>query len=77
LAGNLPSLRPAEVIRALERGGFVQSQQRGSHVFLVHRARQRRTTVALHTGDMLQTTLQSTLKQTGLTEDEFLALLRR
>lgn len=33
---DLPALPPSDVIRALERAGFVRTRQRGSHLFLVH-----------------------------------------
>ncbi|MBL8230351.1 MAG: type II toxin-antitoxin system HicA family toxin [Bryobacterales bacterium] len=33
---RLPSLKPAQVIRALERAGFVVHHTKGSHYFLKH-----------------------------------------
>jgi predicted RNA binding protein YcfA (HicA-like mRNA interferase family) len=76
LAEILPSLRPAEVIRALERAGFVQLRQRGSHVFLFHPARRAATTIAVHNASMREPMLRAVLKQAGLSVDEFLRLHR-
>jgi len=74
---RLPSLKPREVIRALERAGFVISRQSGSHCRLIHRDDPRRaTTVALHGAtDVPRGTLRQIIDQAGLTVDEFLALL--
>ena len=72
---RLPALRPADVVAALKRAGFVEKRQKGSHVILWH-ARQRRTTiVALHGRDMPGPTLRQILRQAGLSEDEFRAFL--
>ena len=76
MAENLPSLRPAEVIRVLERAGFVQVRQRGSHVFLFHPTRRVATTVAVHNASMREPMLRAVLKQAGLSVEEFLRLHR-
>ena len=46
---KLPTVPSGELIRALERGGFEQVRQRGSHVRLRHRDG-RVVTVPVHTG---------------------------
>lgn len=71
---DLPILRPAEVIRALERAGFERRRQKGSHLYLVH-PDGRRAIVAIHPGDMKRGTLAGTIRQAGLSLDEFLELL--
>ena len=70
---RLPMLRPTQVIRALERAGFVQMRQRGSHLRL--RRGNLSVTVPVHAGDLPRTVLRSILRQAQLDEDEFLALL--
>ena len=77
MTGRLPSLKPRQVIRALERAGFVIARIRGSHHILVHRDDPRRmTNVPAHAGrDLARGTLMDIIKQAGLTVDEFKALL--
>ncbi len=77
MTGRLPSLKAVEVIRALERAGFVVVRAAGSHHRLVHRdTPSRATTVPLHKGrDLPRPMLYAILKQAGLTVDEFLELL--
>ncbi len=70
---RLPMLRPAEVVRALERAGFVRIRQSGSHLRLVRGTL--KVTVSMHPGTIPRNTLRSILLQAGLTEDEFRALL--
>ena len=70
---NLPHLSGKEIIRALERFGFVQARQRGSHVVM------KKTTaegsvgcvVPLH-GEVAIGTLNSILRQAKVSPDEFI-----
>ena len=75
---RLPSLRAADVIRALARGGFVIVRTAGSHHRLVHRADPARaTTVPLHKGrDLPKPFVRAIIKQAGFSVEEFLDLLR-
>ncbi len=47
--GNVPVLKPREVVRILERMGFVEVRQRGSHKQFNH-VDGRFTTVRMHQG---------------------------
>jgi len=70
---KLPGLKSAEVVRALERAGFVRVRQRGSHLRL--KRGNLAVTVPVHSGDLSKTVVRSILRQAQLTEEEFLALL--
>ena len=74
---KLRQLRGKEVIRTLERAGFVVIRIRGSHhILLLPADRSRRATVPVHAGQPIKPgTLRSILAQAKLTEDEFAALL--
>ncbi|MFK0735686.1 MAG: type II toxin-antitoxin system HicA family toxin [Gloeotrichia echinulata IR180] len=79
---KLPRVPAAEVIRALERLGFVQVRQRGSHVILKKQivdANQDVTeigcVVPLHKKTVAVGTLKSILNQTGISVEEFLESL--
>jgi len=74
MSGRLPVVTGRQVVRALERLGFVALRQRGSH--LVLGKGDRRVVVPLHTGDDLKPgTLGTILKNAGITADELRALL--
>jgi predicted RNA binding protein YcfA (HicA-like mRNA interferase family) len=73
---KLPRVSGREVIRALERLGFEQVRQRGSHITL-----KRETTegvvgcvVPLHR-ELAEGTLRGILKQARVTPDEFIEKL--
>lgn len=70
---KLPRLSGAELIALLQRNGFEVVRQRGSHVSL--RKDAYRTVVPLH-DELAIGTLSDILKQTGLTRDDLLRLLR-
>ncbi len=73
---RLPALTPKEVIRALERAGFVTRRIKGSHYQLTHRSDpSRRTTVPYGTRDIKRGTLRAILRDCEITEEEFLDLL--
>ncbi|MEO9028978.1 MAG: type II toxin-antitoxin system HicA family toxin [Ktedonobacteraceae bacterium] len=72
-----PRITGIEVIRALKRAGWLFERQHGSHVYLKHPDLPGlRVTVAVHSGEIVKPkTLQSILKQAGLSIDEFRELL--
>lgn len=70
---KLPVLSGAEVIRALERLGFAQIRQRGSHVVLRRGASG--TVVPLHR-EVKTGTLAGILRQAGVSQDEFLGAVK-
>jgi len=74
---RLPALNGRDVIRALEKAGFVVVRIKGSHHIMVHRDdRTRMTNVPVHpSSDLARGTLRDIIKQAGLTVDEFLDLL--
>jgi predicted RNA binding protein YcfA (HicA-like mRNA interferase family) len=76
MSDRLPALTARDVIRALERAGFVVSRMSGSHCRLIHRNDPaRKITVPVHSGDLRRGTLRGIIGQAGLTVAEFLELL--
>lgn len=70
-----PSSR--QVIRALERVGFVRVSQRGSHVKLRRRTSESDTTVIVPLHEELAPgTLASILRQAGMNRDELVRLMK-
>jgi predicted RNA binding protein YcfA (HicA-like mRNA interferase family) len=70
--GSLLVLKPREVARLLERLGFVEVRQRGSHRQYRH-ADGRGMTVPFHAGrDISPTLLRKVARDVGLTVEEFL-----
>jgi predicted RNA binding protein YcfA (HicA-like mRNA interferase family) len=70
--GSLPILKPREAVRVLERLGFVQVRQRGSHRQFRH-PDGRQTTVPDHgSRDLSPIILRQIIKDIGLTPDDFL-----
>jgi predicted RNA binding protein YcfA (HicA-like mRNA interferase family) len=75
MSGKLPSLTGAEVVRALERAGFVVVRIRSSHHFMRH-PDGRTTVVPVHAGETLGPGLMSKiLRDCGLDREQFRSLL--
>jgi predicted RNA binding protein YcfA (HicA-like mRNA interferase family) len=72
---RLPNVSAKDLVRALEKGGFVFQRQKGSHATFRHPETKRTTVVPLHSGDVKRPLLKMILVQAGLTEEEFLTLL--
>ncbi len=70
---KLPVLSGAQVVKGLERLGFEQIRQRGSHVVL--RRGSVGTVVPLHR-EVKTGTLAGILRQAGVAQDEFLGALK-
>ncbi|MBC7358625.1 MAG: type II toxin-antitoxin system HicA family toxin [Desulfacinum sp.] len=70
--GKHPVLKPAEVVAILEKLGFVEVRQRGSHKQYRH-LDGRNTTVPFHKGrDISPILLRQIAKDIGLTVEELL-----
>jgi len=74
---NLPHLSGKEIIRTLERLGFVQVRQRGSHVVMKKSTSEGSIgcVVPLH-NEVAIGTLNSILKQAKVSPDEFIKFVK-
>jgi predicted RNA binding protein YcfA (HicA-like mRNA interferase family) len=73
---KLPALTPKDVLRALQRAGFIVHHTTGSHYILKHPERIGvRVTLPWHNRDLKRGTLGSIVEQAGYTADEFVELL--
>lgn len=69
---EIPSLSYRKVINALQRAGFIVVRQRGSHIRLQKRTKEKvlKLTVPAHT-PIKKTTLAKIIKDANLSVDEF------
>ncbi len=70
---KLPVVKPREVVAALEKAGFYQVRQHGSHLQL--KRGNLLVTVPMHGGDLTPATLRSILRQAQMSVEELLTLL--
>lgn len=71
---RLPVISGAECVKALGKVGFQVYRQRGSHIVLVRKSPSAQTTIPNHK-ELDRGTLRAIIRQTGLTVEEFVALL--
>jgi predicted RNA binding protein YcfA (HicA-like mRNA interferase family) len=71
----LPLVSGGAVVKALLRAGYEQDRQRGSHIILRHRNYPHRRIVVPDHKEVAKGTLRSIIRLTGLTVEEFKALL--
>ncbi len=76
MSRHLPAVSGRQLLRALQRAGFVVLRQKGSHVSLEKRTADGywRTIVPMHR-EMRPGTLRDILNQSGLTKDQLRELL--
>jgi predicted RNA binding protein YcfA (HicA-like mRNA interferase family) len=67
---KLPTLTPREIIKILERKGFVLDRIKGSHHIYLHPESRRRAIVPFHRQDLPKGTLLSILQQAGIDRAE-------
>ena len=73
---GLPVVRPRQLIRALERAGFLLDHVRGSHRYFRHPDKPGvLVSVPVHNRDLKRGTLRAILRDAGLTSDELRGLL--
>lgn len=73
MSSRLPAVKPAQIIRVLERQGFRRTAKKKHRGYSdgIHSV-----TVPYHAGDLKPKTLRSIIRQAGWTEEEFLEKLR-
>lgn len=72
---RLPRLKGKEVVRALQKAGFLVDRTRGSHVFLKH-PDGRATAVPIHSGETIGVgLLAAILRDVDIDAEEFSDLL--
>ena len=72
-----PVVNGREIIRALQRAGFVIDRQNGSHVVLISQDGEREASVPRHGGrDLPVGTVRGIIKDAGVTVEEFRRLLQ-
>ncbi len=76
MSKHLPSMRPAQVLKALQRAGFYVHHVKGSHYYLKHSEQAGlRVTLPFHGTDLKRRTLISIIESAGFTVEEFLDIL--
>ena len=76
MSQRLPPIKPREIIRVLQRNGFVVHHTSGSHYIFKHPSRpQLRVTVPYHNRELKRKTLASIIEQAGYTPEEFIKLV--
>jgi predicted RNA binding protein YcfA (HicA-like mRNA interferase family) len=71
---KLPVISGADCVKALGKIGFEVYRQRGSHIVVVRKSPPSQTTIPNHK-ELDRGTLRAIIHQTGLTIEEFIALL--
>ena len=67
---KLPSITSKEIIKILERKGFVLDRAKGSHRIYYHPESKRRVIISYHRKDLPKGTLMEILKQAGISKEE-------
>ncbi len=73
---KLPQVTPKQLLKIFLKEGFTITRQVGSHARLVH-LDGRKITIAVHNKPIAPGTFQSILKQSNLSRDEILNLLKK
>lgn len=76
MSPKLPRVSCRKLVRALERAGFEEQRQRGSHLHMRRASDGKRVTVPVHQGRAVPVgTLRAILRDADINVDEFLDLL--
>ncbi len=71
---KIPAFKVKEVIKILEKVGFIKWRQKGSHLSMHRKKDNISLTVPIHFGrDVPKGTLRTIINQSGMTVEEFLS----
>jgi predicted RNA binding protein YcfA (HicA-like mRNA interferase family) len=68
---KLPSLKAIEIIKTLQKKGFIIDRIKGSHYILFNVESKVRIIVSYHNMDLPKGTLSEIIKQSGLKQEDF------
>ncbi len=75
---KLPVLSAREVIKALEKDGFKELRQKGSHISLYKKSGNKTyLTIVLNKKEIKKGTLLGILKKAGISKEKFIELLNK
>lgn len=69
---KLPILKPKELVRKLQKIGFVKDHTTGSHLVMYHPGTRRRAVVPIHLKDIPKGTLSAILREAGMKREEIM-----
>lgn len=72
MSSRLPALRPAEVVRAMEKAGWYVHRQKGGHLIMHKEGFSNLLVIPIHNRDLPRGTLHGIIIDAGLTIEEFL-----
>ncbi len=72
---RFPVAKPKELIKVLQKLGFIINHTTGSHRVLYHKSKKLRAVVPFHNKPLKRKTLASILKNAEISPDEFRKLL--
>lgn len=67
---KFPVLRPRELVRVLKKLGFLEKRQKGSHLIMVHDAKNKQITIPIHNKPLKKGTLAAILRQGEIRIDD-------
>ncbi len=70
----MASFKPREVISILQKLGFIEKRQTGSHKIMFHPAKNKIVPVPIHPKDIKKGLMKGIIKQAESNEKEFLEL---
>ena len=78
MGDKLPSIKPKDMIKILEKLGFYKFRQKGSHIIMIKDDNEVfQPVIPMHSKELKKGTLLSIIRQTGLTKNEFLELRKK
>lgn len=67
---KLPVIRPRELVRALQKLGFLEKRQKGSHLIMVHEGKNKQIVIPIHNKPLKKGTLAAILRQGEIKVDD-------
>lgn len=59
-------MKVKELLKILKKDGWIEKEQKGSHLQLVHPGKKGKVTLPIHGGDIPKGTLNAIMKQAGI-----------
>jgi len=73
---KLPSLKSKDLIKVLDKLGYIEVRQTGSHKIFYHSVKKKIIPVPMHNKDLKRGLVRAIIRELEISRDEFIKLLK-
>lgn len=70
LMSKLPIIKPKDLVKRLQKRGFLKGRQKGSHLIMINEIKNKQVTIPIHNKPLKKGTLAAILRQVEVKSED-------